>query len=90
MKAKNYIFRSLIFTLFMMLTSITANSQGTIQTPMGQTVSVKNNWDTPEWVIIWDTLAAREIRKNDWDTPIITAIPMHGMLLKEEVVQISG
>ncbi len=61
MKANNYIFRNLVFTLFLMLIAITANSQGTIQTPMGQTVSVRNNWDTPQWVATWESEAAQWI-----------------------------
>ena len=69
MKAKIYTFRNLIFALFLMLTAITANSQGTIQTPMGQTISVLNNWDTAPLIAAWEAAAAAEIRRNKWTTP---------------------
>jgi len=58
---KKYIFRNLIFILFLFLTAITANSQGTIQTPKGQTVSVVNNWDTPPLIAAWESAAAQWI-----------------------------
>lgn len=67
MEPNNYIFRNLIFTLFLMLTAITANSQGSIQTPMGQTVSVGNNWDTPPLVAAWESAAAQWIIDNTSD-----------------------
>jgi hypothetical protein len=69
MKAKIYTFRNLIFALFLMLTAITANSQGTIQTPMGQTISVLNNWDTAPLIAAWEAAAAAEISRNKWTTP---------------------
>jgi len=69
MKPNDYIFRNLVFIPFLMLTAITANSQGTIQTPMGQTISVLNNWDTAPLIAAWEAAAAAEIRRNQWTTP---------------------
>lgn len=67
MKANNYIFRNLIFIPFFMLSVITANSQGTRQTPMGQTIAVINNWDTSGWIAIWEAAGAQEVINNGWD-----------------------
>ena len=61
MKPNDYIFRNLVFIPFLMLTAITANSQGTIQTPMGQTISVLNNWDTAPLIAAWESAAAQWI-----------------------------
>lgn len=66
MKANN-IFRNLIFIFSMMLLAITAQSQGTVQTPMGQTVSVINNWDTPQYLAGWEADGAQEVINNGWD-----------------------
>ena len=73
MEAKIYIFRNLIFTLLLMLSVVTANSQGTIQTPMGQTVSVVNNWDTPQYIAAWESEAAQWIIDNNSDAQRIGA-----------------
>ncbi len=73
MEAKIYIFRNLNFTLLLMLSVVTANSQGTIQTPMGQTVSVVNNWDTPQYIAAWESEAAQWIINNNSDAQRIGA-----------------
>lgn len=73
MKAKIYIFKNLIFILVLMLSVITANSQGTVQTPMGQTVSVQNGGDTSGWIAIWEAAGAQEITNNGWDAVRIGA-----------------
>lgn len=67
MRTKDYIFRNLIFILFLLLIVVTAKSQGTIQTPMGQTVSVGNNWDTAPLIAAWETAAAQWIKDNTSD-----------------------
>lgn len=69
MRTNDYIFKNLIFMLFLMLTAVTANSQGTLQTPMGQTVYVYNNWDTAPLIALWEADAAAEIAENKWTTP---------------------
>lgn len=52
-----------------MLTAMTANSQGTLQTPMGQTVYVYSNWDTAPLIALWEADAAAAIAENKWTTP---------------------
>ena len=66
MKANN-IFRNLIFFFSLMLIATTVKSQGTTHTPMGQTVCLENNWDTPSVIADAEAYAAQEIIINDWD-----------------------
>lgn len=66
MKANN-IFRNLIFIFSLMIIAVTAYSQGTTLTPMGQTVYLQNNWDTPSYIAGWEAYAAQEIINNNWD-----------------------
>lgn len=67
MKANDYIFRNLIFTLSLMLIAITGYSQGTLQTPMGQTVYVENGSDDAYWLALWEADGAKRISDNKWD-----------------------
>lgn len=67
MRTNKNIINNLIFTLFLMLTAITANSQGTLQTPMGQTVYVENGSDDAYWLAFWEADGAQRIFDNKWD-----------------------
>ncbi|MDP2338363.1 MAG: hypothetical protein Q8N05_18310 [Bacteroidota bacterium] len=73
MKTNDYIFRYLFFTLFLILIAIAANSQGTIQTPMGQTVMVDPGGDDSYWVPICEADAAQWIIDNNSDAQRIGA-----------------
>jgi hypothetical protein len=68
MKANDFILRNLIFTLSLILIVISGYSQGTVQTPMGQTVYTTNNWDTAPLIAAWEAQAAAEISRNQWTT----------------------
>jgi hypothetical protein len=66
MKVKNT-FRDLIFVFAIIQISIIAKSQGTTHTPMGQTVYLENDWDTPANLAAWEADAANWITANNWD-----------------------
>jgi hypothetical protein len=72
MKAKNT-FRNLIFIFVLILMTTTVKSQGTTHTPMGQTINLENDWDTPYWLQYWEAYAAQEISNNGWDAVRIGA-----------------
>ncbi|MDP3916002.1 MAG: T9SS type A sorting domain-containing protein [Bacteroidota bacterium] len=67
MRPNNYTFRNLIFTLFLVMIAAMANSQGTVQTPMGKTVYLEPGYDTPQYIAIWESNAAQWIIDNQSD-----------------------
>lgn len=72
MKANNT-FRTLIFIFSLMLITTTVKSQGTTKTPMGQTVYLQNNWDTPAVKAAAEAWAAQWVIDNNSDAVRIGA-----------------
>jgi hypothetical protein len=66
MKAKNT-FRLLIYAFSLVLITSTVKSQRTTKTPMGQTVNLLNNWDTPYLIADAEAWAAQWITVNHSD-----------------------
>ncbi len=67
MRTNNYTSLNLIITLVFIVIATSANGQGTIKTPMGQTVNVISNWDTTPLIALWESQAAQWIINNSSD-----------------------
>lgn len=61
MNAKNYILKNVCLVLFLLSISTITNGQGSIKTPKNQTVYVVTNWDTPDYLALWESQAANWI-----------------------------
>lgn len=73
MKKNNYMFKGLFFVLLLMVPAITAHSQGTIQTPMGQTINVENGYDDIYWLSLWEAQGVALVSNNGWNAVRIGA-----------------
>ncbi|NQU88145.1 MAG: T9SS type A sorting domain-containing protein [Mariniphaga sp.] len=64
MKKKYYIL-NLSFILLLISINVITNAQGTVKTPMNQTVYVLSDYDNPTWIALWEADAADWIDDNN-------------------------